>query len=336
MGIKILKEEIENNDLKSLYVFYGEEEYLKKFYIDEIEETILKGEFINLNKIVLDGKVEDDKIIEACETMPFFSERKLVVVKNSGKFNKKSDAKSKKGESDQFSKYLENIPPYTCLIFYEEVIDRRLKLVGTVKKNGLLVEFPYSKQQDLAKWVIKVFKSYKKTIDINTASYLVSISEPGMIEILNEIKKLVSFLGEKENVEIDEIDKVCTKSIKSKIFDLVDAIAEKRVNVALKLLNDMIMLKEPLPKILFMIARQLRLILQMKVLCDEGLDKRAASSRMKITPYIGNKIFDQARNFSTEKIKDGIKETMQLDLAIKTGKINDRIAAEILIYKLAE
>ncbi|NLI57094.1 MAG: DNA polymerase III subunit delta [Clostridium sp.] len=336
MGIKILKDDIKNNNFKNLYVFYGEEEYLKKFYINKIEETILEDNFKSLNKVVLDGKIEDDKIVEACETMPFFSQRKLVVVKNSGKFSSKSGAKSKKSEDEDFSKYLENVPPYTCLIFYEDAIDKRLKLVKNIKNNGLLVEFQYLKQPDLVKWVIKTFKSYKKTIDINVASYLVSISEPGMTEILNEIKKLVSFLGEKENVEISDIDKVCTKSIKSRIFDLVDAVAEKRISVALKLLNDMIILKEPLPKILFMIARQLRLILQMKVLCNEGLGKNEACAKLKMTPYVGNKVYNQAKNFSTKKIKDAIKEAMELDLAIKTGKINDRIAAEILIYKLAE
>ena len=73
MGIKILKDDIKNNNFKNLYVFYGEEEYLKKFYINKIEETILEDNFKSLNKVVLDGKIEDDKIVEACETMPFFS-----------------------------------------------------------------------------------------------------------------------------------------------------------------------------------------------------------------------------------------------------------------------
>ena len=214
------------------------------------------------------------------------------------------------------------------MIFYEDAIDKRLKLVKNIKNNGLLVEFQYLKQPDLVKWVIKTFKSYKKTIDINVASYLVSISEPGMTEILNEIKKLVSFLGEKENVEISDIDKVCTKSIKSRIFDLLDAVAEKRISVALKLLNDMIILKEPLPKILFMIARQLRLILQMKVLCNEGLGKNEACAKLKMTPYVETKYIIRQK-FFYKKIKDAIKEAMELDLAIKTGKINDRIAAEI-------
>ena len=78
MSIKILKEDLKNNSLKNIYVFYGEEEYLKKYYIDKIEETILDDNFKSLNKIVLDGKVEDEKIIEACETMPFFSEESLL------------------------------------------------------------------------------------------------------------------------------------------------------------------------------------------------------------------------------------------------------------------
>ena len=148
MSIKILKEDLKNNSLKNIYVFYGEEEYLKKYYIDKIEETILDDNFKSLNKIVLDGKVEDEKIIEACETMPFFSERKLVVVKNSDRFNSKGSAKSKKNE-EEFIKYVENIPKYICLVFYEDTIDKRLKIVKGIKNNGLLVEFQYLKQPEL-------------------------------------------------------------------------------------------------------------------------------------------------------------------------------------------
>ncbi|TYQ18384.1 UNVERIFIED_CONTAM: DNA polymerase III delta subunit [Acetivibrio alkalicellulosi] len=332
MSLEILKKDIKNKDIKNLYLFYGDEDFLKKYYLEKIEEIILKNDLTNLNKIVLDGKVQVENIIESCDTVPVFSERKLVVVKKSGIFT----AKAKQDGNDQLTEYLASVAPYTCLVFFEDSIDKRIKLVDRVKKNGLIVEFPYQKQPELVKWVVKAFNSSKKEIDVNTASYLVNICEPGMTQILNEVNKVVLYLGEKVQVDTKVIDKVCTKSIKSRIFDLIDAIAEKRINIALKLLNDMIILKEPLPKILIMIARQLRLILEMKLLCDEGMAKKDVCSKMGITPYVGNKVYDQTRSFSVDKLKEVIKETMELDLAIKTGKINDRIAAEVLICKMAE
>ncbi|RXE59862.1 DNA polymerase III subunit delta [Acetivibrio mesophilus] len=335
MSIDKLKLEIKNENLNKLYLFCGEEEYLKKFYLGKIEEIILRDDQTGLNKIAIEGRAESSKIIEACETMPFFGEKKLVVVKKSELFNSKKSSSSKDNKKDELIEYLQNIPPYTCLVFYEEDIDKRLKMVAAVKKYGMMVEFPFQKPPELVKWAMKVFRSYNKVIDENTASYLIDICETGMTEILNEINKVILYLGDRPEVAIDDIKKVCTKSIKSRIFDLIDAIAERKLDTALKLLNDMMILKEPLPKILFMIAKQLRQLLELKLLCSKGMDGKEACSKMGLNPYVAKKMIRQTSCFSQDKLKKAIQEALELDLSIKTGRINDRTAVEILICNLA-
>ncbi|MEG6612281.1 DNA polymerase III subunit delta [Pseudoclostridium thermosuccinogenes] len=345
-SIEELKADIKNNKIRKAYIFYGPEEYLKKYYLGSIENLLLSKEMEQLNKIVIEGKCEQSKIIEACETMPVFSERKIVLVKNSGLFkaSKKQDAGSTKTKGKGSAKnpdedlvlYIENMPAYTCLIFYEEEIDKRVKLADAVKKNGLIVEFPLQKPVDLAKWVIKVLKSYHKEIDMMTASQLVDNSEQGMTELLNEINKLVSYLGDRVQVSSKDIEEICSKSVKGRIFDLTDAIAEKNTVKAIKLLNDMLILKEPLPKILIMITRQLRQIMEMKLLTASGLTKSQAASKIGLTPYASGKIFKQAEGFTIERLKEAINDSLEMDLAIKTGKINDRIAVELFITEFCE
>jgi len=141
-----------------------------------------------------------------------------------------------------------------------------------------------------------------------------------MTEILNEINKVVLYLGESQKVTVDSIKKVCTKSIKSRIFDLIDAIAERKLDLALKLLNDMIILKEPMPKILFMIAKQLKQLLELKLLCSKGMDAKEACSKMGINPYAAKKMVRQTDCFSLEKLKEAIRQALELDLSIKTGR----------------
>mgnify|MGYP000507145873 CR=1 FL=1 len=335
MSVDILKKDLKNNEFKNIYLFYGQEEFLKKYYLDSIEKAILENDLSQLNKIVLEGKFEISKIEEACETLPVFSEKKLVLVKNSGLFKSGKNGVKKQSTKDELTTYLENVPSYTVLVFYEEEIDKRLKTVGTVKKNGLVVEFSYQKPMELVKWVTKALKSHKKEISVEDASYLVEVCEQGMTEILNEVNKLVMFVGDRPKVCAQDIKKVCTKSVKSRIFDLTDAVAEKNLDNALKLLNDMIILKEPIPKILFMITRQLRHVLEMKLLSREGMNVKDACAKIGITPYAGRKVFSQSKRFSVDKLKEGIKEAFELDLAIKTGRINDKIATELLINKLA-
>lgn len=339
MSIEALKEDIKNNKLKNLYLFYGPEEYLKKYYLESIEKLILSEDLKALNRIVLEGKIDIKKLIDNCETLPVFAEKKIVIVKNSGVFKskKKSGEESKgKNQKDDFTAYLENVPETTCLIFYEEEIDKRMKAVDMIKKKGLIVEFTFQKPAELIKWVAKVLRSYKKTIDQNTAAQLVDNCEQGMNDILNEINKLVLYLGDRPQVTSRDVEKVCTKSIKSRIFDLTDAISEKNAGKALKILDEMVILKEPLPKILFMIARQFRMILEMKLLYEEGLRTDQAASKMAISPYAAGKVYKQSGGFTVDMLKEAISECLELDLGIKTGKVEDRIAAELLIAKFSK
>jgi len=335
MSISALKQDIKNKKLNNLYLFYGDEDYLIKYYIKSMEDIILADDQTGLNKIVIEENVDIQKIIEACETMPIFCEKKLVLVKNSGMFKSRGGAKSKQNKKDELLDYVQNVPSHVCVIFWEKEIDKRLKIVDVIKKQRLIVEFPYQNQNELVRWVMKVVQSNNKEIDTQTASFLIEVCEPGMNDILNELNKVLLFLGERTKVTVEDIEKLCTKSIKSRVFDLIDAISERNVDTALKLLNDMIILKEPFPKILFLIAKQLRQILGMKLLNEEGLDMKDASAKMGLTPYIGSKIFKQANYFSTDKLKAAIQEALEFDISIKTGKINDRTALELLICNLA-
>lgn len=339
MSVDILKKHIKNNELKSLYLFYGPEEYLKKYYQGLIEKNLIDEDFRAMNMVVMEGKVEIKKVIDNCDTLPLFSEKKLVIVKNSGLFKsgKKAEGEKAKGKgsNDEFISFLQNVPSHTCLIFIEEEIDKRLKTVDAIKKNGLIVEFSYQKPAELVKWVSKALKSFNKDISTDAASELVNNSEPGMNEILNEINKLVSYSGNREKIGILDVRKVCTKSIKSRIFDLTDAVAEKNRTKAFKILEDMVILKEPMPRILFMITRQLRHVLEMKLLINDGASVNEAASKLGVTPYIAGKISKQSREFDLETLEKSLRESLELDLAVKTGKISDRLAVEMLIVSFS-
>lgn len=339
MSMDVLKDDIKNGKIRSLYLFYGPEEYLKKYYMESIEKICIKEDLAALNKVVMEGKVDTRSIVETCETLPVFSDKKLVIVRNSGLFKTKKksgdEGKKPKPSEDELLNYLQNIPSHVCLVFYEEEVDKRLKIVDAIKSKGLIVEFPYQKPVDLVKWVIKIFKTYKKDIDQMTASRFVENSEQGMTEILNEINKVILYMEGRPKVTGTDIEKVCTRSIKSRIFDLTDAIAERNSIKALKLLDDMVNLKEPLPKILFMITRQFRLVLEMKLLSSQGVNPGEAASRLGVTPYAAGKMIKQAGNFTVDKLKEAMEESLALDLAIKTGRMDDRVAAELLITRFS-
>ncbi|MHB8063348.1 MAG: DNA polymerase III subunit delta [Ruminiclostridium sp.] len=339
MSLEILKKQIKEDKLQNVYLFYGAEDYLIKYYINTITKLIVNDENSELNYIAFDGKTDVDTIIANCETMPMFSDKKLVIIKNSGLFkSKKSDSPDsgldKKSTKDKFSEYLENIPSYTCLILVETELDKRLKLVNAIKKHGLIVELDFQKPADLVKWVIKVFRSYNKNIEQMPASYLVENSEYSMTELLNEIEKIVNFVGDKTQINITDIESVCNKSIKSRIFDLTDAVSEGNISKAFILLNDMAALKEPMQKVLFMIIRQIRMVYRIKLLRQKGMRDDLVSKQLGLTPFVASKVMSISRNLDINVLEKAMYYSLELDEAIKTGRITDRIAIELLIASI--
>lgn len=372
MSIEKLKEDIKSKKLKSLYLFHGPEEYLKKYYAGNMESILINPHLRSLNLTCFEGKLDAQKFIESCDTLPVFSERRMVLVKNSGLFKpkKKSEGgvnsssgtgrvdedsgeaqgngvvkgtgkgKSKGrdkgfGADEEVTAALGNLPHSVCVVFVEESVDKRLKSLDVVKKAGLVVEFEYQKAADLVKWVQKVFKASGKELDPLTAAQFVENCEPGMTDILNEANKVILYLEDRNRVTADDLERVCVKSIKSRIFDLLDAVSAKNSGQALKLLDEMIRQKEPVQKILFMIAKQLRILLQIKLLSLDGQSTSQIQTKLGLPPFVAGKTIRQASGFSQDKLRVALKEALEMDLAIKTGRIKDRMAAEILITGLA-
>lgn len=337
MSLEILKKDLKEKKLKSVYLFFGPEEYLKKYYLNAITECILSNDTKDLNYIFSDGKIEEQRIIQNCETLPVFSDKKIIAAKNTGLFkSQKSEDKgdNPKGQKNSLEEYIQKMPEFSCLIFIESEVDKRKKLVNTIKKYGLAVEFEYQKPADLTKWVIKVFKSNGKDIDTMTASYIVENSEYSMTELLNEIQKLVTYSGENNLITIDDAQLVCTKTIKSRIFDLTDAVSEGNISKALILLNDMASLKEPIQKVMFMIIRQIRMVFRVKLLKQQGLPDGDISKELGLTPYVASKVIRLSRNLSAEVLENAVYYSAELDQAVKSGRMSDRTAVELLIASL--
>lgn len=337
MSIEVLKNQLKNKTPGKLYLFYGPEEYLKQYYLESLEKQVLQGAADDLNKQVLDGKLQMNALTNALETYPFFSEKKLIVLKNTGAFkSKKKQDDSGEGEKTQNTELLaclKNVPEYACVVFMEQEINKTLKTVKAVAECGLVVEFPAQKAPDLVKWVQKVMKSSGKEIHETTAAYLVERSEPAMNDLLNEINKLVLYTADRSMVTTADVDKICTRSLKSRIFDLTDAIAAKNPGKALKILDELITLKEPVPKIFYMIGRHFRQVLEVKLLAGQGMGSAQVAAKMNSTPYVAGKLLQQARGMKEKTLQEAVYTCLEYDAAVKTGRLGDRIAAELLITR---
>jgi len=327
---KILWNQIKSGEIGTLYLFYGPEEYLKRNYAKQIEKTLLEKEFLLMNRIVLNGIADPSAIIDNCRTLPVFSDRKIVIVKNSGLFKG-----AKKSADNELTEFLKDIPEHVCLIFIEDEIDKRIKLVDLIKTKGLIVEFDYKKPDELATWVMRRLKELGYETEPKTAAMIVEYCESGMDHILNELKKLCAYAGDRKLITEQDVEKVCTKSVKSKVFDLTDAIGAKQTAKALALLNDMELLKEPMQRVMYMIIRHFRQLIQVKLLTGDGAGETQIAEYFRVPPFIAGKLIRQARSFSMDKLEKAISTALELDLAVKTSQLRDKAAVELIITGLS-
>ena len=127
------------------------------------------------------------------------------------------------------------------------------------------------------------------------------------------------------------METICTTQVTNKIFDMITAIAARQTRKAMDLYEDLLTLKEPPMRILFLIARQFNQILQVKDLMGKGMDKSTIASMLKLQPFVAGKIMLQAKTFTREQILSYVDLCVDAEEGVKTGKLQDRLAVELLI-----
>lgn len=332
MSSNILKKELKEGIIRNIYLIYGEEEYLKKLYSKKIESAVLGNGNVDINKFVFYQPKDVSKIKDLCETLPCFSDKKFILIKNSGYF--KSTKKEKKSLKDSLCKLVNTIPEYVCIVFLEEDIDKRLKLIKVVEERGLVVEFGVQSQGVLLKWVVSEMKKRGKDVHTDVAFKIIQYCNFFMNAISNEMDKLEFYVGDRKEITFYDVEAVCTKDISVRIFDLIDNITFGRADIALKNLKDMLILREPIQKIMFMLIKHFTQLLDIKMLLMEGLTVKDCVSIMKISPYAASKMAQQVSSFEINFLREILKKILDLDYKIKIGNINDILAVQIIIMEL--
>lgn len=323
-----LKEELKNGKLQNIYLLYGEEEYLKKVYEKKITDKAVSSDMRNMNFDIFDGKdFNSQKIIDAAQTAPFFNDFRLIEVKNSELF-----VKGRKDESEKIAEFIEKIPDSTILLFIESKVDKRSKIFKTVEKYGKTAYFQPLSENEIIKWIKKIFLDSGKNISNSDIVYFLRTVGSDMETIFAESEKLISYC-DSESISASHIDNICIKSVESGIFDLVAAIGNKNSARAIEIYLNLIAAKQAPLMILTMIARQFRLLLQTKYLSEKGMYSEEIAKTLGARNFIIKECLLQSKNFKKRFLLSAVNECLKTDIDIKTGIMDEKIAVEILIVK---
>ena len=322
--MKKLAEEIKSGELKQVYILYGEEAYLRNQYKDKLKAALL-GEGDSMNFHYFEGKdVRTDEVIDLANTMPFLAERRVIILENSGLF-------AHGGE--ELAAYLEAPAETAYFVFVEPTVDKRSKLYKTATAKGRAIEFKEQDAAMLKRWILGFLKKENKKITERDLDLFLDKTGSDMENIRSELEKLLCYCLDRDAITTQDIEAVCTRQVSSQIFDMINAVAEKRQKTAMTLYYDLLTLKEPPMRILVLITRQFNLLLQVKELKNKGLNTAAIGEKVGLRDFIVRKYVAQASKFKESDLRRTLADCMESEEAVKTGRMNDVMSVELLIVK---
>jgi len=304
-------------------LLFGEESFLKTSYKNRLKNAVIGDDTMNFSGFAGKG-LDLDEVIRMADTMPFFTEYRLILIEDSGFF---------KNAADKLVEYLPTMPDTTCLLFVESEVDKRNRLYKKVKELGYAAEMKRQDTAQLAKWAGTILAKEGKKITSRTMDVFLSMTGDDMEHIRMELEKLISYTLGRDVITEADIEAICTVRVTSKVFDMVSAIVNRNPRKAMDLYEDLLTLKEPPMRILFLIARQFNQLLQVKELLGRGMDRSGIAARLKMQPFVVGKVMPQAKQFSREQILSYVKFCVDTEEAVKSGRLQDRLAVELLITK---
>ena len=334
----VLEGEVKKGKIDNSYIFCGLDEELIKEGITLIVNNTIDKSLLDLNYIRLDGLTTTfDEIMNACETMPFMGDKKVVVVYRASFLKDKTDAQGTK-TYNEILKYLKDLPPHTVLIMYYLFNDKRdtpkkTNKVKALDKISKVVYFDKLKKDRYYKKVEEVFKEKGKEIGKIELRYFAEKVQNNFDIIRREADKLISYSENRPISKLD-IDKLIANSSEDDIFDLVDFISQKKVEKTLDLLYDLLSKSDQHMLIISNIENNFKRLYEIKVLTQNGVNINDIASRFKLPSFICEKLINQASKFSTKQLQKIMMICLETENKIKTTGVDKNMEMELMIFNI--
>ena len=328
-----LKEQLKENKLQKLYLFYGDEEYLKEYYIDKIQSMVDDCGLEEFNRIKIEGTSDYNVYDDAFEGMPMMTDKRTLLVRDSNIFTtRRSGAivpptdSQKAFWEDKFKRLSDD----TVVIFCEKNVDARSTLFKSAKKVGFTVNCEFMPENELASYAVRTAAKSDKKMDMAVAQYFVSIIDPGLNSLNHELNKLINFCD--EIIYKSDVDRVVSKSMSVQVFDITDGIIEKNANKVFEVINHLKTQKESAFGILYLIYSNAEKMLKLKL---SGITSRNdAASMLGGSPWMAGKYLDSSKKFDISTLTRMVVRVPEIDFEIKNGRIAEWQALETYIFEV--
>lgn len=335
--IDVLESEIKKNSIANGYVFCGLDEELIKSSIDPIIKKVLDKDFLDLNFIKIDGLTSTfDEIENACETLPFFGGKKVVLVYRANFLKDKPDKEGAKTYTE-ILKYIKDLPQHTILIMYYLFNDKRdtpkkNKKLSTLDKYVKVVHCDKLKKDKYYKKIEDIFKENGRTIGKVQLKYFADKVQNNFDIIKREIDKLDCYALGRELTK-EDIDKLIPNKSEDDIFDLVEYISLRKVEKAIDLLDELLFKADQHMLIISSIGNHFKRLYEIKIYLLKGKKLEFFISKYRLPQFVCEKLMNQASKFSLKQLNQLIKVCVNTEIKLKSSTTDKQMEMELMLFK---
>ncbi|MDD7266866.1 MAG: DNA polymerase III subunit delta [Lachnospiraceae bacterium] len=324
--MKRLNEDLRTGSFAPIYLLYGSEDYLRSQYKKRFRDEF-SDRFGDVNvSLFADKSVDLKEVRQMTTTVPFFAAGRLVLVENSGWFQKKRE---------DVQEMLEALPLQTTLVFVETEIDKRGRLYKYVAAHGYVAELGEQPPKVLLSWMQKQLRDAGKQADPALLAGLLDRLGSSMLLIENELKKLIAYLGDREELTDADIRAIGSVTAADHIFEMTKAAGRGDTATVLKLFTDLMYLKQEPLRILALLVSQYQKIWKAKDLLEQGKGRKELTDRLGVPGWSAGDYIEQARRYSLSELRNIIEQCATYDEGVKTGQIDPRIGLEGLLIRMS-
>ena len=365
-----IKEQIKQNKLEHVYLLYGPEQQVVKIYRNYLLKAMLGTDSLETLKqdmnfsLFVGAPLDTDAVIEMASSYPFLAEKRVILIENSKAFSTENSA---------LAECIKNLPETTYIIFTEIDVQKRKKkkesgdsetetknktdiseddtktsdsetgtkkkksLYEVVKEVGYVTEIKKQDQAYAQKFVMIQINEAGKRISRGAMDLLIQRTDIDLMRIKNELDKLIAYKGDEQDIKVEDVLALVNEDPQEQVFKMIDAMSDRKVDLAMHYYLDMLELKVSPQNILRLVERQMRILYQVKDLRSKGYATSTIADSVKdVKSYFASKYVSQASKFSMQEINDCLEDCVDLNLKSRTGALTDRMAVELIIVKYSQ
>jgi len=329
-----------------LYILYGEDEFSLNEALNRIKSSLGDKEMVATNTTVLEGQhITYEQLVMTCDTLPFLAPTRLVIVEGLlGRFEPQ-DGKWKRSTGTEASAwlslkdYVKRMPESTVLVMLDGRLRKDNPMLAALENLAKVSEFKPLRGDDLRSWVLSRVATRGGSISPKALRLLSDFIGSNLHLLSLEIDKLCLY-ARGRMIEENDVRSLVAEAVEASVFDMVDAILERRADEATRWLRRLEDEGSAPPYLLFMITRQFRLVTQMKDLLQQHQKTDEIRYSLGINnDFVLQKTLRQARAHSMGRLREIYRKLLDTDISIKSGRFkgdSGELALELLVCELCQ